>query len=758
MSQSMVDEQPQIGDDDAVAERAFDTGDYTTAALEAGSDELRGAALVLLGNHEEGLPLLERLESPRAILHTAFGLWGTGYNGEADEQLARVCNDPEVGGIARGIRQFIKRRQIRILLQGRDDPHCPDYDFVGAIRAMPHFDVTTVGYSSKSDIVIDHQTSYEEMIERLPPGWRPDFFLCHLVEDNPPPIGIENAFFPTICHTQDFDRHFHHCRHYLPLFDAVVTLGRADHQDMQRLTGGSVFVFPKLLGVSAKAERETFKRRMVDVFVSGTLFNHTRAKGGHLFDIAQLPSRYNIELLDGYIPAEEYYRRLGQAKATFTFVNRCGLINGRAIEAISQGTCAVYQEGGELGLFLGEEDGAVPYSPGNELATLTKVVDQWDARYQRYAENGQRKVLKVFGIEKCLERYMHFVALCSLRGIQRERRAVDPVFSRIRYPNRSPQRTWFHYDYSMTKVLDLQSGFRRQFADSSAYAHLDACGESALYSYVIALPHVATLGVGSKPDWLYPRVARWAIPLAAWLKKRPAVKACIKPFLGLVPYSHRLRNDVFARLTHEQLDGLLTKALETYGTLAEEFPTRMAARFNLARIRFEKGEFDAAQRDFQRVMQDEALEYHAQDLLFWREFHDHEFDYDLMMSEIVAHAQDGDACHLRAIQRAIRESSRLYLARIHRQAGHFEAACEVLSDAPAEGWQFPMVSLERARAEMQLKHFGAAEQHLRQALAQDRVLLTQIAHEELLQLHENGCELSDLLVECRFLKHRSKGK
>ncbi|HEX3655892.1 MAG TPA: tetratricopeptide repeat protein [Pirellulales bacterium] len=758
MSQSMVDEQPQIGDDEAAAERAFDAGDYTTAALEAGSDELRGAALVLLGNHEEGMPLLERLSSPRAILYHAFGLWGMGYYNEADGQLAQVCDDLDVGSIARGIRQFIKRRQIRILLQGRDDPNCPDYDFVGAIRAMPHFDVTTVGFSSKSDIVIDHQTTYDEMVQRLPTGWRPDFFLSHLVEDNPPPIGIENAFFPTICHTQDFDRHFHHCRHYLPLFDAVVTLGRTDHEDMQRLTGGSVFVFPKLLGVSAKAERETFKRRNIDVFISGTLFNHTRAKGRHLFDISQLPSRYNIELLDGYISADDYYRRLGQAKATFTFVNRCGLINGRAIEAISQGTCAVYQEGGELGLFLNEEDGAVPYTPGNELATLTKVVDQWDTRYHRFAENGQRKVRKVFGIETCLERYMHFVALCSLRGIQRERRAVDPVFSSMRYPNRSPQRSWFHFDYSMSKVLDLQTRFRTQFADSSAYAHLDACGESALYSYLIARPHVSSLADGSKPDWFYKRTARWAIPVAAWLKKRPAVKAFIKPFLGIVPYSKRLRNDVFAHLTYEQLDVLVTSALETYRNLAEKFPAHMAAHFNLARIRYEKGYYEEAQADFERVLRDETLQYHPKDLLFWREFHDYEFDYDLMMHEIVAHARDGNPSHLRLIERAIRESSRLYLAKIQQRAGQLEAAGAALAEAPSEGWQFPATSLERARIEMRLKHFSAAEQHLRQALTLDRVLLTQISHDELVELHENGCELSDLLVECRFLKHRSKNR
>ncbi|HEX4148700.1 MAG TPA: hypothetical protein VHY20_06925, partial [Pirellulales bacterium] len=173
MSQSVIDDPTLLGHDETSAEMAFEAGDYTTAALQASSDELRGAALVLLGNHEEGLPLLERLSTPRANFYTAFGLWGTGYHGEADELLSRICGDPDVGPMAQRIRQFIKRRQVRVLLQGREDAACPDYDFVGAIRGLPHFDVKTVGYSSNCDIQIDYTTTYDEMMARLPPTWRP---------------------------------------------------------------------------------------------------------------------------------------------------------------------------------------------------------------------------------------------------------------------------------------------------------------------------------------------------------------------------------------------------------------------------------------------------------------------------------------------------------------------------------------------------------------------------------------------------------
>ncbi|NJO12961.1 MAG: hypothetical protein HC872_05270 [Gammaproteobacteria bacterium] len=53
-------------------------------------------------------------------------------------------------------------------------------------------------------------------------------------------------------------------------------------------------------------------------------------------EVAKLPPRYRVELVDGYITEQEYYQRLSRAKVTFTYVHRWGLINGRALEAISQ--------------------------------------------------------------------------------------------------------------------------------------------------------------------------------------------------------------------------------------------------------------------------------------------------------------------------------------------------------------------------------------------------------------------------------------
>ena len=224
----------------------------------------------------------------------------------------------------------------------------------------------------------------------------------------------------------------------------------------------------------------------------------------------------------------------------------------------------------------------------------------------------------------------------------------------------------------MTRLLDLQTRFRDQFASSTAYAHRDACGESSLYSHLLSRPYASH--AGGRLQARLALSARRALGHSAGRMAQEAAggEAVLKPFLGLVPYATRLRNDVFAQLTYEQVDGMLRQRLETYLDLSEKFPTHMAAHFNLARIRFEKGRHHEAQLDFERMLQDESLYTRPNDLLFWREFHDSYFDYDLMLGEIVGYARARRPCHLRLIERAIRESCRLYLARIFARPGNWK--------------------------------------------------------------------------------------
>ena len=743
--------------DEQAAEEAFAAGDYTRAAQLAESGELKGCALILLGIHEQGLPLVEGHPSPRARFFAAFALWGLAYDARATALLSGII-DPVYGPQARHLEQLIRRPKIRILLQGRDDPGCPDYDIVGAFRSIPQADIKTVGYWSGCDVVIDHTTTFDEVMAALPAGWMPDLFLSHMVEDYPPPIGIEKAPFPTICHTQDFDRHFHHCGHFLKQFDATIALGSADHDDFRRLTGSAAFVFPKLLGVGKSPRGCGGPRRDIDVFVSGSLFTLSRQKAQYLFDVSQLPAQYQVEMLEGYTSPEDYYQRLSQAKATFTYVHRWGLINGRAIEAISVGTCAVYQEGGELGLFLSEEEGAIPYQPHNAMDVLTRVIEQWDDKYCAYARNGSRRVAKVFSLENCIERYYHFLAFLLTQNIQKHQRAREPVFSEMRWPNRSPERIMGAFEHSVPKLAALQAGFRQHWEDSERYEHLDAVGESWLYSYLLekrcplppepaeatAPEPVVTAPTAEAPQppvGLRRRVARKlgrigrrfpggsllvqvARKLAGFEVRKPSAPPCaVEP---RTPEEPCVEIEAVAAPLSARAANCLSQSISCYQRLIRLYPDRLAAHFNLARLHLENGDETAAGEAFERVLTDQTLHYKVNDLLFWREFQDDSFAYEKMMLSVMEHVKDRNHGHLRAIERMIRDSALLSLAGIRSRLESPAAARRLFEQHPCDATECPALWLSYAQVHSQGGNHAEAARGIREAIRLDRAIVTSI--------------------------------
>ena len=748
--------------DEAAAELAFSQGDYTRAALQSDADELRGCSLVLLGNHERGLPLLEPLTTPRALFFAAFGHWGLGDSGRAEQLLAQI-NDAVWGPQARHLELLVRRKKFRILLQAREDPACPDYDVVGAFRAIPQADIKTVGYWSNADVVIDHTTTLAQVLERLPAGWKPDLFLSHMVEDYPPPIGIEDAPFPTVCHTQDFDRHFHHCGHFLKMFDATIALGSADHDDFRRLTGRA-FVFPKLLGLgkaSVEQSRLAAQPRTTDVFVSGTLFTLSQQKAEYLYDVAQLPARYKVEMLDGYTTTANYYERLAQAKATFTCVHRWGLINGRAIEAISVGTCAIYQEGGELGLFLSEDDGAIPYRPDNAMEVLTRVIDQWDEKYRDLARAGSQRVAEVFNLEHCIQRYFHFLAFCLTQNLQKPQRTREPVYGELRWPNRSPWRILGAFDNSLPKLAALQNGFRDRWKDSKDYARLDAVNESWVSSYVLeGMYPLPPLQANGQPTHTHQarhfaqRVARRLQRDFLRIRGTTRLLTILRRLTGidLLPSVSKAAPPSKPSLERRRVP--LQNAIDGYQSLSTQFPDRLAARFNLARLTFEGGDLTGASRHFAHILETAGLRYVAEDLLFSREFQDTGFAYERMMQQIVAYAKDRNARHLRAIEQMIRESTLLFLGSIHLQQERPDEAVRLLNQHLTAEAEFPALWVFAAKVWAATGEYSKAARALRQATALDRSVITTVPASLIAEIRLHEQSVTDLGDQHALLQQR----
>lgn len=686
--------------DEAQAQAAYDSGDYSRAARLAVSDELRGSALILVGALQDGLALLEGKSTPRAIYHRAFALWGLARTEEARPLFAQIARDPVFGKSAKFITGLLDRGEIRILFQGRDDPKCPDYDIVGALRAIPHVDIVTIGYSPRADIMINYSTTLDDVLAELPLEWEPDLFLSHLVEDNPPPLGIEHATFPTIVHTQDYDRHVHHCYHYLQLFDAAIALGSADYDDISKLSHIPTFVFPLLLGVDIKNTASAQAVKENDVFISGTLLTNTHGKSKSIFEIAQLPDQYRIKLQDGFIEPEDYFKELSKAKLTYTHVNRWGALNGRAVEAISVGSCALYQSGGELGIFLSEEDGAIPYEADNYLEVLKSVLAQWDGRYAEAARNGSRKVHEIFNFNHCIHLYLNFLVHVTGKVGVTDRQMADPIFSRIRYPSRSPWRISFHFPDNAL-LMKLQDEFRQAMSGCKEYACVDAVGESFLYSAITA--------------------RRFNPP-------RP-----------------------------ELIQALLNAALSVYQGLIGNYPERLAAWFNLGRVCFELNEFDTAKTVFEAIRANPQLRYDPSDLLFWREFQDGLFDYDRMMEEVVAYRKAPDEKHLRKVETLIHESAVFYLANIALAQGDAAGALALLRDNVTADTEFVASWMLRSILNLNAKRYPEALFDLQTALGKKEYLVTKLGQSYFDMAKDAGLDVGRFEARLQSLVSRMAG-
>lgn len=670
---------------ETLAEQAFSAGDYSKAARLAKSDELRGCALVLVGALEEGLALIAQMPSARARYHAAFAYWGLNRVQEALPGLRALVSDPQFGQAARRLSAFIEQPVIRILFQGREDPACPDYDIVGALREIPYVDLITVGYSPLADIIINYQSTLDEVLEGLPKGWTPDFFVSHLLEDNPPPIGIENAPFPVIGHAQDYDRHIHHCYHYLPLMDAMIALGSADYDDLSKLSRVPTFVFPLLLGVDIANTRASGAAKDIDIFLSGTPFTNTHGKSKAIFDITQMPDRYRIVVNQGFLTPDAYFEALSRAKTTFTYVNRWGALNGRAVEALSVGTCALVQEGGEISLFLSEDEGAVPFNEHNHIQVLERVIEQWDTRYAQAARRGSEKVHRLFDFKKCARLYFHFLVNCVAWLDKPVKRALDPVFSNIRYPSRSPWRIRFHFP-ELASLMNLQDRFRQSLSASMEYAHQDALGESFLYSYIT------------------------------------------------------LEKSNFEQVEVGQ--SLLHVATITYQGLTETYPDRLAAWFNLGRLCFELNELQSAKAVFEAIQANPQLRYDANDILFWREFQDGLFDYDRMMEEMVNYRKAPDPKHLRQIEKLIRESVVYYQSNILLAEGKTADALAWLTQNMTPETEFVPSWTLRAILNLHAGRASEALADLKVALGRKEYILPKIGAEFFEAARNQGLEVS----------------
>lgn len=420
---------------------AFARGDYCYAARHAGDDRtLRGAALIMIGNTEEGLPLLDGASSPEALYYRAYGLLGHGEVKEAAKEVERCiakCNrNQALLNKAEKLKNLISRQRIRVLVQANNNPYPRHWQMVHEMKESAQFEIISIGFHAADDIRIEPYETLESVLGKLPKGWAPDFYFCHQVEYNLMPVGIENAPLPIIGFTGDHDLHIHTCYHHLKLLDAIVVACSTDHSEVTRAYGIDSFTFCKVFGVDVDTFKPPIDRKDIDIFFSGMVFHPYHDDKARLIDrLMQLSDKYNVRVFNYRLSDAEYAKYLAESKMTLTYVRRYGQVPSRGLEALRRGAVVLSQEGGEIELFFPEDYGVVPYRADNLEAVAERVLSQWETKYKSAALRGMKKTIETFSLRVCVDRYLKFLALISSGIDIRARKRDNHIGSQLRYPS-----------------------------------------------------------------------------------------------------------------------------------------------------------------------------------------------------------------------------------------------------------------------------------------------------------------------------------
>ncbi len=212
----------------------------------------------------------------------------------------------------------------------------------GFRRALARQEVLLFSWAPGADILYDPKSStFQDILEQLPTGWKPDLVLFWSPEYHPIPIGLEQCPYPLVAALGDWNLGLWKICDTLRMFDHILTDKRGV-QVLQRLGFANVS-HAKLYGYDPALHRRLpDEPKLYDVGFIGNL-NHAvqGQRAPWLRCLAQLSEKYRICIATG-LYGEEYVRYLNRCKITFNRSIR-GEMNMRAYEAPACGSLLLYE-------------------------------------------------------------------------------------------------------------------------------------------------------------------------------------------------------------------------------------------------------------------------------------------------------------------------------------------------------------------------------------------------------------------------------
>lgn len=259
-------------------------------------------------------------------------------------------------------------------------------------------EVKTFGYAEDLDIQVAHDASFADVLAQLPPEWVPDVCVCTHVDFLVIPPGIEDAPFPTVAITADWDFRVGIARTMAEAFDLTIALSD-DSCAAMRLLGARTTAPFAYFGVPEEllaGELEDIDRhRPIDVLFTGTIQDGTHLdRSQWLHRLAQLSSKYRIHVAEASAAQGSYHELLKRAKLVFTF-HRRGEIQLRFTDAVTQGAL-VLDNGVQTAVHFDPEREYLHYDEQNFEALIERHLEDGALRRKK-VEAARTKIAEQFG-------------------------------------------------------------------------------------------------------------------------------------------------------------------------------------------------------------------------------------------------------------------------------------------------------------------------------------------------------------------------
>lgn len=427
----------------------FERGDYAGAAMYgcAGTWQHHAARALLRGD-AAATTALAAFDVPEARLHLGAARWIHGDAAGARRLLATVPL-----AHAQNLVRLLEQPRIRVLSQLPWLRNTPT-DLLGGAAHDPALEVRNVGYHATD--VPNHP--YAEVARFGDAGFTPDFYLAAMVEWQHVPPDLQTLPCPIFGHIADHDLHAQTLLPWLHLYDELCVTDRTEWLDVQGLTDARVSSFPKVFGLPGDLPAVPSRERHLDFFVSGTMLDpYHPDKAALLHELLSLPG-IDLRLVRGFTGPMAYRTLLAASKASFTYVRRAGAMPTRGLEALAMGCAVAVQEQSSLRLFVGDDEGLVPYGPrtGSLAAAMQTILGDWQ-RHGAAAARGAQRVREQFAMPVVASQYLRFLTFraAAPRPLRRHHDTRTWCQKRV-----SVSRTWLP-DNPAARRRSMQANFRQ---------------------------------------------------------------------------------------------------------------------------------------------------------------------------------------------------------------------------------------------------------------------------------------------------------